>query len=313
MINGIQVFDCFKFFTEKELLHLRFMEYYDIVDYFVIVEATTTQTSLPHTPIFESLKPKFEKYLDKVIHIVVDDMPTYSKENIWIAENFQRNCIERGLKGIAKKGDAIFVSDCDEFWNRDKINECVGKDYPIVFVHELYHYWMNAKRSYKWRGTCYAPYGLMTPQEMRDYSRNIFNESLVKRGFISGEAYLIMNGGWHYCSLGGAENIQKMCNSKCEGDPNVIIDINEVNKKINNLENIYVNIGISTGSFLLKGPKSIKKFKEYYPQLFFLNMRIIILSYLRKFNYKVKNFFDIKMMRENKKLWINRLLDKEIY
>lgn len=313
MINGIQVFDCFKFFTEKELLHLRFMEYYDIVDYFVIVEATTTQTSLPHTPIFESLKPKFEKYLDKVIHIVVDDMPTYSKENIWIAENFQRNCIERGLKGIAKKGDAIFVSDCDEFWNRDKINECVGKDYPVVFVHELYHFWMNAKRSYKWRGTCYAPYGLMTPQEMRDYSKNVFNESLVKRGFISGEAYLIMNGGWHFSALGNAQNMQIRTNSLCEGDPEKKIDCKNTKKIFNNLGNYPGQIGIMVGIINMKRPFTINEFKKDYKYLFFNNYIIILLSYLRKLNYKIKTFFDIKMMRENKKLWINRLLDKEIY
>ena len=41
-------------------------------------------------------------------------------DNPWLRENFQRNCIERGLK-IAKDDDLIIVSDADEIPNPKKI------------------------------------------------------------------------------------------------------------------------------------------------------------------------------------------------
>lgn len=300
MINGIKIFDCFKFFTEKELLHLRFMEYYDVVDYFVIVEATKTQTGLPHTPIFKSLKPKFEKYLDKVIHVVVEDMPGFSKDNIWVAENFQRNCILRGLKDIAKEGDAIIVSDCDEFWNRDKVKEFVGKPYPIVFIHSLFHFYMNAKRSYMWRGSCYAPYGLLTPQEMRNYSR-LFRGGVVTK-----------TGNYHYSALGGAATMQVRANSLCEGDPNMKINFEMTSNSINNLLNLEGQIGILVGQFCLEGPKSIKEFRKLYPNLFFSNYYIMILSHIRKIIYKLKIFFNFKLLIKDTKTYLLKLFDLEV-
>ena len=122
----MKIFDCFKFFNELELLELRFMELYDTVDYFVLVEANKTHTGKPKNYIFEENKEKFTQYLDKVIHIKIDDMPSYSEQDIWTAENFQRNCIMRGLVDYAKNGDKIIISDIDEIPNTDIIKS-LGK------------------------------------------------------------------------------------------------------------------------------------------------------------------------------------------
>ncbi len=48
-------FDCFMFFNELELLHLRFLEYFNYVDYFVIVEATKSHTGKLKPLYFQEL------------------------------------------------------------------------------------------------------------------------------------------------------------------------------------------------------------------------------------------------------------------
>jgi beta-1,4-mannosyl-glycoprotein beta-1,4-N-acetylglucosaminyltransferase len=141
----MKIFDCFKFFNELELLHLRFMEYYDYVDYFVIVESTKSHTGKTKELIFQNNKHLFEKYLDKVVHVVVEDLPDYDINNIWIPENFQRNCIKRGLNGLAKNGDKIFISDCDEFWDVDIAKKYIDRD-SVTFYQELYYYYVNCKQ-----------------------------------------------------------------------------------------------------------------------------------------------------------------------
>ena len=38
----MKIVDCFMYFNEKDVAYLRIKELYDLVDYFVINEATTT-------------------------------------------------------------------------------------------------------------------------------------------------------------------------------------------------------------------------------------------------------------------------------
>ena len=53
---------------------------YNIVDYFVIVEARQTFVGTSKTLYFDENKHLFEQFSDKIIHIIVD-MP-FTKENI---------------------------------------------------------------------------------------------------------------------------------------------------------------------------------------------------------------------------------------
>ena len=75
----MKIYDCFTFFNELEILDLRLKELNNHVDYFVLVEATLTHTGKSKDLIFEKNKNKFSEYLDKIIHIKVDDFITYSK------------------------------------------------------------------------------------------------------------------------------------------------------------------------------------------------------------------------------------------
>jgi len=191
-----KIFDCFMLFEEIELLQLRLMEYYEYVDYFVVVESKKTFKGNEHELIFEKNKILFEKYLDKIIYLVVSDLPKNDEEHIWNAEVYQRNYIDNALRDYAKIGDVIILSDIDEFWNIKHINRIRRCSSPFVFEQDLYYYYFNCKKNEKWLGTCCAPYGIFSPQEMRDYARFGKDHKIVK------------NGGWHYSYLGGAERIQ---------------------------------------------------------------------------------------------------------
>ena len=110
------IIDCFTFYNELNMLKFRFKELYEYVDYFILVEATTTFVGNNKELYFKNNKNMFSNYLDKVIHIIVDDMP--KDENPWVDEKFQRNCIQRGIKKLKLKDDDILIiSDCDEIIN----------------------------------------------------------------------------------------------------------------------------------------------------------------------------------------------------
>ena len=91
----MKIYDCFTFFNELDILDIRLQELYDTVDHFVLVEANQSHSGKPKEYIFENNKDRFEKYLDKIIHIKIDDFP--DTKDSWVREKFQRYCINRGL------------------------------------------------------------------------------------------------------------------------------------------------------------------------------------------------------------------------
>ena len=111
----LKVYDCFTFYNELELLELRLKSFYNIVDYFVIVEATRTQNNLPKKLYFEENKAAFAQFFPKIRHIIfqAESVP-YTGVGDWSIEVSQRNAIMAGLKD-AEPEDLVFISDLDEF------------------------------------------------------------------------------------------------------------------------------------------------------------------------------------------------------
>lgn len=119
-----EVYDCFPFWKEVELLKIRLEELYDVVDHFVIVEATQTFTGLPKPLYFAENAHLFEKYKEKIIHIVVDDFPNVPKteKGYWTREIYQHNAAIRGLQNC-QPSDIILLSDLDEIPRRSTIQK----------------------------------------------------------------------------------------------------------------------------------------------------------------------------------------------
>jgi beta-1,4-mannosyl-glycoprotein beta-1,4-N-acetylglucosaminyltransferase len=254
----MKIFDCFKFFNELELVHLRFMEYYDKVDYFVLVESTKSHTGKKKDLIFQENKLKYIEYLDKVIHIVVDDLPDYHIDDIWRAENFQRNCIMRGLEPLAMRGDKIIVSDCDEFWDADTFEKNKHRQEPFTFMQYLFYYWVNCLQQQMWAGTCCGTYGTFEyPQQLRNFARNQCGNPVEP-------------GGWHYSFMGGADKIKEKVANIAES--HLIIDnvgdVEDIQRKMDNVLDLWNRTDEFTQKSIVEinyNPKSLDQFLSVYP------------------------------------------------
>lgn len=186
-----KIYDCFTFFNELDLLEIRLNTLKDVVDYFVLVESTKTFSGKDKELYFLKNKKRFAAFMDRIIHVVVDDMP--QDANRWGREFYQRNAIMRGLTNC-NPDDIIIISDVDEIPDPDKIT-CSFTGEPIALKQRLYYYFLNCEAQEQSNGSVILRFkDLRSPQWARD-QRNRFRT--------------IDNGGWHFSYLGGIEAIKR--------------------------------------------------------------------------------------------------------
>ncbi len=127
------IYDCFTFYNELDLLQVRLHELYDVVDHFVLVEASQTFQGKPKPLYFKENEKAFARYADKIIHIIVDfpsgdltaQLSTRPRNAIWARQHYQRDQIARGLTQ-ASPDDLIIVSDVDEIISAPKLREAIA-------------------------------------------------------------------------------------------------------------------------------------------------------------------------------------------
>lgn len=111
------VFDCFTFNNELDILEKRLSDLWNVVDRFIIVEGNLTHSCRSKELVFHNNLKRFEKWLSKITYIVVEDWPVRNgpndEESAWIRERHQRAAILRGLTSC-KDNDVIIISDVDE-------------------------------------------------------------------------------------------------------------------------------------------------------------------------------------------------------
>lgn len=221
------IYDCFTFFNELDLLEIRLNTLDDVVDRFVIAEATRTHSGKPKELLFEKNKARYAKFLDKIEYVVVDDLlpeEEVAKDSFhlpWVNENRQRNALIRGL-AAAKDADIVMVSDLDEIPRPEKVSEAVkkmaGRASSVRFGMDFYCFYANFRNySYpEWLlGTSAVQYGTfhkegafdgVTSDRYKQASENIGN-TLTKLRFLKSEIVL-RHAGWHFSYLGGIEAIR---------------------------------------------------------------------------------------------------------
>ena len=129
------IYDCITFYNELDLLEVRLHELCDVVDRFVLVEATQTFQGNPKPLFFEVHKHAFSRYADKITHIVVEfpdeaalrsHLSTRPPNMTWAREHYQRDQISRGLTK-ALPDDLIIVSDVDEIISAAKLRGAIAE------------------------------------------------------------------------------------------------------------------------------------------------------------------------------------------
>jgi len=144
------------YFDEEVILDVRLNTLNEFVDYFVIVESRFTHKGDQRKLKFNH--KKFEKFKNKIIYLVYDDMPKKIKiiskddppehkswkaiENATYRENGQRNFILKGLDH-ANEEDFILISDVDEIPNLSEVNFTKLKQKIVLFKQDMFYYKLN--------------------------------------------------------------------------------------------------------------------------------------------------------------------------
>lgn len=208
------IYDCFTFFNELDILEMRLNILDEIVDKFVLVESRKTHTNLDKPLYFEENKKRFEKFEDKIIHIIADDLPPF--QVTWTNEVCQRNAIEKGLVDC-QDDDVIIISDLDEIPNPQKVLEV--KDLPgikaldLTFstfylncIHAEFGEWKKGPKilSYK---------DFKTYFDDKNYNYSIYCPEKYNKGNTATKVRLydyaqhFEDAGWHFHSIGGASSL----------------------------------------------------------------------------------------------------------
>ena len=201
----MKIYDTFIFFNELDLLDIRLNVLNDVVDHFVLVEATRTFQNRKKPLYFSENQYRFSKFLPKIKHIVVEDMPDSS--DAWLLEYHQRNSIERGL-ALCEPEDQIMLSDIDEIPDPTKVTYAAKVTGIKAFRQSLYYYYLNNAccelSDLPW--TIMADYSeFKQPQVMRQHL--IAVQASLLGGSTVTDAHFIEEGGWHFSYLGGTDAI----------------------------------------------------------------------------------------------------------
>lgn len=282
----MKIYDCFIFFNELDLLELRLKILDPVVDYFVLVEATKTKKWIDKELFFEKNKTRFKKWKDKIIHVVVDDMPKpgkFTTNNLhqldsklglgrWKLEGYQINQIRRGLKN-AKPEDIIMVSDVDEIPNPRKfeiMKKILLRESTMGFDQSMYYYYLNGFKYDGWTGTKVTKF----KHFKRGFGGKAYRVKRSRDWFLRTQMFfgkkfpVIKNGGWHFSYLSTPEEMlakmEHLCGQEHVG--RVAHSLEEVKRRIDAGEDLYGRKGenITYVSIDESFPDEIRKNRKKY-------------------------------------------------
>jgi beta-1,4-mannosyl-glycoprotein beta-1,4-N-acetylglucosaminyltransferase len=266
----MKIYDCFSYWDEDLLLELRLNILNNYVDYFVIVEGNKTWQN--NSKKFRLNVKNFSKFKNKIIYIPITNMP--DGDNPYLRENFQRNCISRGLINSSPE-DLIIISDLDEIPNPRIISKFKLNMKFAVFKQKHFYYKINlqSEKNPFWYGSriCVKKY-LKSPQWLRGLK-------FKKRPFWRIDKFrlnnILENGGWHFCNLKTPEQLLYKYQNLCEtNDPYVFKE--RINKKYLNLESIKEKIFLGKDIIGRDENYKVQKLDNSYPDYILENKKELI-------------------------------------
>jgi len=250
----MKIIDSFIFYNEIDLLYYRLSILDEYVDKFILVESNHTFSGKEKPLFYNENKSKFEKFNDKIIHIVVNDIPykypniNYNLNQQWENEYYQRNCIKLGLQQLINDNylddeDILLTSDVDEIPNPNILFN--AKNNTLEFnkntlnrlALDMYYYnlYYRIGEGSNWHGIKLFTFNTykninLTFQQMRvwEHSNNV---------------PIVKNGGWHLSYFGDVDFIINKIGgfSHQEYNNNNYLDKNQLIEKIKNGTNLLNN------------------------------------------------------------------------
>jgi beta-1,4-mannosyl-glycoprotein beta-1,4-N-acetylglucosaminyltransferase len=186
------IWDCFMFLHEFDLLEIRLRELEDVVDRFVIVEATETFSGLPKPLYFAENRARYARWDERFVHVVVDRFPPGCI--LFCRDRYQRDACMHGL-GDANPADTVLIGDLDEIPRADLVSVLGDFKGMVTFMIPLSFYKFNCRALHMdWPGTrAVRRRDLVRPQATRETLGDIH----------------LSDAGWHFTYLGDAKFIQE--------------------------------------------------------------------------------------------------------
>ena len=234
-----KVYDCFPFFNEIELLKMRLEELDSVVDHFVLVESAETHKGNPKPLYFKENRALFQKYLPKIIHVMLEER--HPEWGAWQRENYQRECISRGLFAC-QPSDIVLVSDVDEIprstsvqrLKTDLLKEQSSKKHkhkkhkkkkaekqPEIYALQMSIYFFHLNRQTptketwgggQWVGTVATTYRTFIKYGAQQLRAQTLSYPRLRKA------------GWHFTWLGGKEKIRMKMASVADNYDSQITD-----------------------------------------------------------------------------------------
>jgi beta-1,4-mannosyl-glycoprotein beta-1,4-N-acetylglucosaminyltransferase len=254
-----RVVDSFMFYNELDVLKLRLAELNDVVDTFILIEATLTHSGLPKPLYFQENKALFEPYLHKIVHVVVDDLPREKDTWTWVRETGQRNLIWKSALQLTLNADDIFMwMDADEIPDSTQVAKLKENGLPggvHCFSMDLYYYNITCKSPTPWTHAKVAEVGALGPSPDLSALRTTGGFPVLERG------------GWHLSYFGDAAFIRNKIRSQAHDEFNTeyYTDLDRINARMEAGTDLYdrpnvpwVHVPLASNTYL---PRCINQSK----------------------------------------------------
>lgn len=198
------VVDVCTFNGEYDLWDIHYHSLKGVVDEFIIVEAQTTFSGLPKplyslaTGVYYNPIPTWpkvsvwivdENYSQEELKLAEESPNTAGAEH-WKTEFLQKESIKKALTHL-QDDDLVFLGDVDEIWDVSALK----LQFPVKLKLDVYTYYLNNRSNEQFWGTTVAPYHVI---------KNTCLNHLRTNAPKSKKTH-----GWHFTSMGGAENLRK--------------------------------------------------------------------------------------------------------
>lgn len=196
-----RVFDCFMLNQELDILEVRLSELFNVVDVFVVIEASATHQGQRKPLHYHENVKRFAKFAKKVRCIAVSDLPM--GDDHWARERYQRQVLRQGISD-ADLDDIIIVSDVDEIPSADAVRQAVQKNKFVFLELMLNYYYFNLTGGH-WLKAYAAPKAVI--DRMPDLSLPRWQEAEYLAEIGGSFDDVIRNAGWHLTWQGGVQKI----------------------------------------------------------------------------------------------------------
>jgi beta-1,4-mannosyl-glycoprotein beta-1,4-N-acetylglucosaminyltransferase len=189
------IVDCFIFFDELDLLELRLKTLGEVVDRFVLCESPYTFRGNPKPLHFAESGKRFASWQHKIVALVCPQMPC---GNAWENEVNQRDFLSQALADC-RDDDLILLSDVDEIPDPQLVARRPTAKLVLGHRQRVSRGYVNhVATNATWIGTRAFVAGSLFRLGRFQVIRSLPAEELE-----------IVEGGWHFSYLGGAEAVRR--------------------------------------------------------------------------------------------------------